>query len=239
MHASLGLHMLRHQHAMLFKLEYICPCTYIWVRPRNWDCLVTWFCYQLIAKPGNKTAPVPWPDPYIGIYMCTNPWHSTKQQKNMCISYWPYSRIIKSIASVSNRNKSDTLNRFPINIDQRGLVIWDVSYCRVYWQLPSPTTCYTHRPLYWDTSGIWKYVQISWFNREWFDLRIQSALRSKIETASCQPTCRSTDIGTVTVGDFFWLGLDLLSPGICIAIFEILIFNDDFCDHVLGNSGEI
>ena len=37
----------------------------IWVRSRNWGCFVTWFCYQLIAKPGNKTASVPWPDPYI------------------------------------------------------------------------------------------------------------------------------------------------------------------------------
>ena len=37
----------------------------IWVRSRNCGCLVTWFCYQLIAKPGNKTAAVPWPDPYI------------------------------------------------------------------------------------------------------------------------------------------------------------------------------
>ena len=37
----------------------------IWVRSRNFGCLVTWFCYQLIAKPGNKTAAVPWPDPYI------------------------------------------------------------------------------------------------------------------------------------------------------------------------------
>ena len=36
----------------------------IWVRSRNCGCLVTWFCYQLIAKPGNKTAPVAWPDPY-------------------------------------------------------------------------------------------------------------------------------------------------------------------------------
>ena len=36
----------------------------IWVRSRNCVCLVTWFCYQLIAKPGNKTATVPWPDPY-------------------------------------------------------------------------------------------------------------------------------------------------------------------------------
>ena len=37
----------------------------IWVRSRNCGCLVTWFCYQLIAKPGYKTAAVPWPDPYI------------------------------------------------------------------------------------------------------------------------------------------------------------------------------
>ena len=35
----------------------------IWVRSRNCRCLVTWFCYQLIAKPGNKTAAVSvtWP----------------------------------------------------------------------------------------------------------------------------------------------------------------------------------
>ena len=41
----------------------------IWVRSGNCGCLVTWFCYQLIAKPGNKTAAVPWPDPYSGILM--------------------------------------------------------------------------------------------------------------------------------------------------------------------------
>ena len=39
------------------------PCT-IWVRSRNCGSLVTWFCYQLIAKPGHKTAAVLWPDPY-------------------------------------------------------------------------------------------------------------------------------------------------------------------------------
>ena len=33
-------------------------------RSRNCGCLITWFCYQLIAKPGNKTVPVPWLDPY-------------------------------------------------------------------------------------------------------------------------------------------------------------------------------
>ena len=35
---------------------------HIWAR--NCGCLVTWFCYQLIAKPGNKTAAVLWSDPY-------------------------------------------------------------------------------------------------------------------------------------------------------------------------------
>ena len=37
----------------------------LWVRSWNCGCLVTWFCYQLIAKPGNKTATVSWPDPYM------------------------------------------------------------------------------------------------------------------------------------------------------------------------------
>ena len=38
----------------------------IWVRPRRCGCLVTWFCYQLIAKPGNKTTTPLRPDPYSG-----------------------------------------------------------------------------------------------------------------------------------------------------------------------------
>ena len=55
----------------IVKCHDICRCSNdlvmiqcIWVRSRNCCCLVTWFCYQLIAKPGNKTATVPWPDPY-------------------------------------------------------------------------------------------------------------------------------------------------------------------------------
>ena len=34
-----------------------------WVRSQRCGCLVTWFCYQMIAKPGNKTAAPSWPDP--------------------------------------------------------------------------------------------------------------------------------------------------------------------------------
>ena len=37
---------------------------YIWVRSRRCGCLVTLFCYQLIATPGNKTAAPSWPDPF-------------------------------------------------------------------------------------------------------------------------------------------------------------------------------
>ena len=37
----------------------------IWIKSRTCGCLVTWFCYQLIAKPGNKTATVSWPYPYV------------------------------------------------------------------------------------------------------------------------------------------------------------------------------
>ena len=36
----------------------------MWVRSQNCGCLVTGFCYQLIAKLGNKTATVSWLDPY-------------------------------------------------------------------------------------------------------------------------------------------------------------------------------
>ena len=53
----------------------------IWVRSRNCGCLVTWFWYQLIAKPGNKTAADSRPDPYIAIifhasisYFCRQVW---------------------------------------------------------------------------------------------------------------------------------------------------------------------
>ena len=51
----------------------------IWVRSWSCGCLVTWFCYQMIARPGNKTAAVLWPDPYI-----LNQ-HVYYNQHNICI----------------------------------------------------------------------------------------------------------------------------------------------------------
>ena len=35
---------------------------FTWVGSGGCNCLVSWFCYQLIAKPGNKTVAPPWPN---------------------------------------------------------------------------------------------------------------------------------------------------------------------------------
>ena len=48
---------------------YIYIYIYMWVRSWRCGCLVTWFCYHLIAEPGNKTAAPSWPDIYIYIYI--------------------------------------------------------------------------------------------------------------------------------------------------------------------------
>ena len=46
------------------------PYMHKWIRSWSWGYLVTWFCYQLIAKPGNNIATPPWPEPYIYTYIC-------------------------------------------------------------------------------------------------------------------------------------------------------------------------
>ena len=42
---------------------------WIWIRSGRCGCLVTWFCYHLIAKPGHKTASLSWPDLYIFFHL--------------------------------------------------------------------------------------------------------------------------------------------------------------------------
>ena len=53
------------------KLMSLCTLVlYMCVGSRNCGCLVAWFCYQFMAKPGSRTAAVPWPDPYVfTVYM--------------------------------------------------------------------------------------------------------------------------------------------------------------------------
>ena len=54
------------------------PWKFVWiwvrVRSRKCGCPVTGFCYQLIAKPVNNTAALPWPDPCLwGPWWCEAP----------------------------------------------------------------------------------------------------------------------------------------------------------------------
>ena len=52
--------------SILRKIDHVLIASHcIWVRSLRCGCLVTWFCYHSIAKPGNKKAAPSWPDPYI------------------------------------------------------------------------------------------------------------------------------------------------------------------------------
>ena len=68
---GLWCHMASLGHSEL-KVQWQCKDKEIWIRSRRCGCLVTWFCYQLIAKPGNKTTAPSWPDPYSAIFVT---WH--------------------------------------------------------------------------------------------------------------------------------------------------------------------
>ena len=52
-----------------YSCMYICTMYMGQVNKGVCGCLVTWFCYQMIAKPGNKRATSLWLDPYIYIYI--------------------------------------------------------------------------------------------------------------------------------------------------------------------------
>ena len=47
--------------------------------------IVTWFCYQLIAKPGNKTTAVPWPDPYDNMVGSCYNIQPSKKELRLCL----------------------------------------------------------------------------------------------------------------------------------------------------------
>ena len=66
----------------------------IWVRSRKCGCLVTWFCYQLIAKSDNKTAAVSWPDPYTRLYTLTGNSIDCLWRQAMECPLWVIRRLI-------------------------------------------------------------------------------------------------------------------------------------------------
>ena len=86
----------------------------IWVGSWNWGYLVTWFCYQLIAKPGNKSTPVLSPDPYTIIAFSTKVYllHNllaNKQMQQILISWINKKRKMLFTDVYSLKCKNDEL----------------------------------------------------------------------------------------------------------------------------------
>ena len=72
----------------------------IWVRSGMCACLFTWFCYHLIAKPGNKPGTPSWPDPYpdfeVICHACLWPsWLMTAGLKsNTSLVFWHLAKLV-------------------------------------------------------------------------------------------------------------------------------------------------
>ena len=65
------------------------------------ECLVTWFCYHMIAKPGNKTAAPSWPDPSVYQYTC-NVFTSMILHSTSLLSF--YIDIVLTLSTEDNQN---------------------------------------------------------------------------------------------------------------------------------------
>ena len=79
-------------------------CYIIWVRSWRCGCLVTWFCYHLIAKPGNKKATSLWPDPLVHITPA-----AVKSAWWLLLCWWPGAVWHQSI---SNQHDDAGLSKY-------------------------------------------------------------------------------------------------------------------------------
>ena len=127
---------------------------------RRCGCLATWFCYHMIAKPGNKTAAPSWPDPFENI-IC----------EIAAILSWPQcgkkglsSLLFAGIHDGSMSNHS--LIRWP---ECTHLNTWEVTVP----QAGSQQRCYT---VWWTLTGPWDFKK-SWRH---FELEQLERLRSEI-----------------------------------------------------------
>ena len=81
-----------------------------WVRLQC-GCFVTWFCYQLIAKPGNKTAAPLWPDPDSGKYKTEH--HITIKVTSRSLLKWHHNHYWSDI-TITTEVTSRSLLKCPI-----------------------------------------------------------------------------------------------------------------------------
>ena len=99
-------------------------CPMILVRSRRWACFVTWFCYHLIAKPGNwfcyhliakpgnKTGTPSWPDQY-----------SFEGEFYGKLSNYQFLKCIWKLHMIKNANMFLCFSK--IKSAQKGLAHWD------------------------------------------------------------------------------------------------------------------
>ena len=99
---------------------HLCIMVYIWIRSRNCGRPVTWPCYQLIARPGNKTATVTWPDPYSDFkcnskrwFLINEPsWNAMLSQQRVIFSVpylkrmvYKFTKPVKTLITVVSRER--------------------------------------------------------------------------------------------------------------------------------------
>ena len=97
------------------------PSIGIWLRSRSCGCLVTLFCYQLIAKPGNKTAAVLWPDPLI--------WN----QDELSWTWWTVQNSRQLFTQFTRFSKANPDFIYPLKPEQNCHCYWKSFICQAWW----------------------------------------------------------------------------------------------------------
>ena len=164
----------------------------IWVRSRNCSCLVTWFCYQLIAKPGNKTAAVSWPDPYIDFHrlLIMLYWIHFRKYKNISYHFSKFRWLRKLIFFLmEDEDRGRFTNGFSIAIQIRWQFRFTLTSILIQWSLQNCVHG-TTAVLSWHVQ---KFVAILWPATElWqgevsieFELRAKKTLVKRAPGLSC------------------------------------------------------
>ena len=107
----------------------------IWVRSRICGCLVTWFCYHLIAKPGNKTAAfVTWPI-YIWLHdkcPCSKLYHKNSDKKpGFCFTKVADPKVWKIIPFSFNSNTKMYINVWNFMLIGHIYIFW-IMYTHIF-----------------------------------------------------------------------------------------------------------
>ena len=107
------------------------------VRSRKRGCLVTWFCYQMITKPGNKTVASSWPEfafnPTDNVYafvLChVSLWFDTSRfyPKPPGFLHWQNANdaVLKSRSRETSRKSWYCITT---TIQCRGYFLWEIMY---------------------------------------------------------------------------------------------------------------